>query len=123
MQKAAEYTPEEKIAAIAAIFDYTESMRASEGDRTFVARAAGKMLAGKADDMLLVTLDTVAAHLVGEIDSAMRDAGAAVRTMRRKARHAAIEAKGLKVCGRCSGTGEFINGGECWGCDGKGGKA
>ena len=122
MTKAAEFTGDEKIAAIEAIFDYTESMRASEGDRTFVARAAGMILAGTDNETLRMAMDTVALHLVGSIDAALRDASAAVRAMRRKARHEAIVAKGLKVCGRCSGTGEFINGGECWGCDGKGGK-
>jgi hypothetical protein len=37
-----------------------------------------------------------------------------------RSRNAAVVAAGRQVCSRCGGTGTFINGGVCYGCDGSG---
>lgn len=59
-------------------------------------------------------------RIVGAVGYARDLIRAADRETSRRERNRAIEASGRKVCSRCNGSGTFINGGICYGCDGSG---
>ena len=117
------YTDEQKVAAVCVLLDRVallEEAGLSEDEREFVRHAATAELAGKTDEGTRVALATIGLRYAATVDSIVRSAHSAAVGVVRAERWAALKAEGKRPCQRCQATGTYINGGECYGCDGRG---
>ena len=115
------YTDEQKVAAVCALLDSVALLTdLDDHEREFVRHAATSEFAGKSDDGTRVALETIGLRYASKVDRVVRAAHAAAAGVVRAQRYAALKADGKRPCSRCNSTGTFINGGECWGCDGRG---
>jgi hypothetical protein len=118
------YTNDQKVAAVCSILDdCAELTNRSDAEREFVRHTVCVQFAGTEDEGTRVALDTVAAHLYGDVSRILNRAHTAARDVVRAERWASLKAEGKRPCSRCDATGTFINGGECYGCDGRGYRA
>ena len=119
--KTTTYTNEQKVAAVGAILDAVAALdNVTDSEREFVRYAATCDFAGKMDEGTGVALATVAAHLHGKVDSIVNKARLAAKDVVRKQRWTTLREQGKTPCSRCDATGVFINGGECYRCNGRG---
>lgn len=115
-----DYTTEQKVAAVGSLIDFVQTLDLTDAEREFVRHAAATQFAGKTDEGTRVALATIGARYHGLVDRAVDAAHRAAVGVVRADRYATLKAEGKRPCQRCSATGTYINGGECYGCDGRG---
>ena len=119
-----DYTAQQKVAAVNELLTrVAELTDLDDAEREFVRHAAAVEFAGKTDEGTRLALDTIGRRFVTTVDRIVRYAHAAAVDVVRAERYAALKADGKRPCSRCDATGAFINGGECYGCDGRGYRA
>lgn len=117
----ATYTNDQKLAAVMVILDrVAELTDLTDGEREFVRHSVTATFTGTLDEGGRVALDTIGHRFVTTVDRIVRQAHAAASDVATKGRFEELRAAGKKPCLKCSATGRYINGGECWTCDGRG---
>lgn len=119
-----DHSNEQKLAAVTTLLNVIPTLtQLSDAEREFVRHAVACRYAGKEDEGTRVALETIGAHLQGDVDRVYVQVVQAAKDVVRAARWADLKAAGKQGCSRCDATGTFINGGECWTCNGRGYRA